>query len=180
MSKVPNPVRGYVTCPVCSSGSTVHIVGEGKLITHGEPPKNTRNAGLKYYRCPECGNSPMSKSVHSYIEQHSSDVPIEVETVSKPLPVQSDKTSDETDVTESSALLTESNEPPQPLIESEPNALPEQGSESAKPENNDLVTAKPKSMVFKVGVSIAALALVLVVMNLVQKRSSVEQGGEDE
>ena len=63
-----NPVRGAVRCPVCSSLSTVHQVGEGKLIAEGEPPKNSRNLGLKYYRCPSCGNSSMSKSVNQYIE----------------------------------------------------------------------------------------------------------------
>ncbi len=40
MSKAfANPVRGAVRCPVCSSLSTVHQVGEGKLIAEGEPPK---------------------------------------------------------------------------------------------------------------------------------------------
>jgi hypothetical protein len=68
MSKYPNPVRGYVTCPVCHTESTVHQVGEGRLIAEGEPPKNSRNLGLMYYRCPHCGNSSLSKSVHEYIE----------------------------------------------------------------------------------------------------------------
>lgn len=66
MSKQPNPVRGYVPCPVCASISTAHQVGEGKLIAEGEPPKNSRNLGLFYYRCPQCGNSSMSKSVNAY------------------------------------------------------------------------------------------------------------------
>ncbi|WP_456296841.1 hypothetical protein M1D72_10470 [Vibrio sp. AK197] len=71
MSRVfANPVRGAVRCPVCSSLSTVHQVGEGKLIAEGEPPKNSRNLGLKYYRCPSCGNSSMSKSVNQYVETH--------------------------------------------------------------------------------------------------------------
>ncbi|MFB9133501.1 hypothetical protein ACFSJQ_10305 [Vibrio olivae] len=71
MSRVfANPVRGAVRCPVCSSVSTVHQVGEGKLIAEGEPPKNSRNLGLKYYRCPSCGNSSMSKSVNQYVETH--------------------------------------------------------------------------------------------------------------
>ncbi|EMK6668555.1 hypothetical protein V9J75_002032 [Vibrio fluvialis] len=70
MSKHPNPVRGFVPCPVCQTVSTVHQVGEGKLMAEGEPPKNGRNLGLKYYRCPQCGNSSMSKSVNEYVEKH--------------------------------------------------------------------------------------------------------------
>ncbi len=65
MSK--NPVRGYILCPVCNSVSTVHQVGEGKLIATGEPPKNTRNTGKMYYKCPSCGNSPMSQSTHDFV-----------------------------------------------------------------------------------------------------------------
>ncbi|WP_240205367.1 hypothetical protein [Vibrio sp. CyArs1] len=80
MSKVPNPVRGYVTCPVCSETATVHMIGEGKLLSEGEPPKNPRNLGLLYYRCPNCGNSQMSKSVNQYITDHMSED--EPETVS--------------------------------------------------------------------------------------------------
>ncbi|MDE1210804.1 hypothetical protein [Vibrio aestuarianus] len=70
MSKYENPVRGVVRCPVCVSLSTVHQVGEGKLMAEGEPPKNGRNLGLKYYRCPKCGNSSMSKSVNEYVDKH--------------------------------------------------------------------------------------------------------------
>lgn len=76
MSKYPNPVRGYVPCPVCQSEATVHQVGEGRLIAEGEPTKNARNLGLKYYRCPSCGNSSMSKSVDSYIESNMSLEPL--------------------------------------------------------------------------------------------------------
>lgn len=39
-------------------------------MAEGEPPKNGRNLGLKYYRCPQCGNSSMSKSVNQYVENH--------------------------------------------------------------------------------------------------------------
>lgn len=39
-------------------------------MAEGEPPKNGRNLGLKYYRCPQCGNSSMSKSVNEYVENH--------------------------------------------------------------------------------------------------------------
>lgn len=70
MSRYDNPARGAVQCPVCHSVATVHHIGEGKLIAAGEPPKNSRNIGLKYYRCPKCGNSSMSRSVNDYIEKN--------------------------------------------------------------------------------------------------------------
>ncbi|HHX8641300.1 TPA: hypothetical protein ACVO4S_003451 [Vibrio diabolicus] len=73
MSKHPNPIRGHVSCPVCSSASTVHRVGEGKLIAEGEPTKNGRNLGLLYYKCPSCGNSPMSKSINAFVESNMVD-----------------------------------------------------------------------------------------------------------
>ncbi len=73
MSKHPNPVRGHVSCPVCHSHSTVHRVGEGKLIAEGEPTKNGRNLGLLYYKCPDCGNSPMSKSINAFVESNMVD-----------------------------------------------------------------------------------------------------------
>lgn len=66
MSKTPNPVRGHVLCPVCSCASTVHMVGEGRMIDTGEAVKNERNLGLLYYKCPSCGNAPMSRSVSEY------------------------------------------------------------------------------------------------------------------
>lgn len=55
MSK--NPVKGYVRChmPDCGSVSTVHAVGEHKILEAGEPPKNKRNVGRLYYNCPHCG-----------------------------------------------------------------------------------------------------------------------------
>ncbi len=68
MPKYDNPVRGFVRCPVCASAASVHQVGEGQLIATGEPPKNSRNLGLQYYRCPECGNSSISKKVNEFIE----------------------------------------------------------------------------------------------------------------
>ncbi|WP_198298125.1 hypothetical protein [Vibrio gazogenes] len=67
MARQQNPVRGFVRCPVCTSSSTVHQVGEGRLIETGEPPKNNRNLGLMYYRCPECGNSSISRKVNDFI-----------------------------------------------------------------------------------------------------------------
>lgn len=39
MAKYENPVRGYISCPVCQSAATTHQVGEGQLIASGEPPK---------------------------------------------------------------------------------------------------------------------------------------------
>ncbi|EGQ8242076.1 hypothetical protein FCU42_24100 [Vibrio parahaemolyticus] len=73
MSKHPNPIRGHVSCPVCHTASTVHRVGEGKLIAEGEPTKNGRNLGLLYYKCPNCGNSPMSKSINAFVESNMVD-----------------------------------------------------------------------------------------------------------
>lgn len=70
MSKTPNPVRGHVSCPVCHTNSTVHMIGEGKLIDSGETVKNGRNLGLLYYKCPNCGNASMSKSVSAYCTEH--------------------------------------------------------------------------------------------------------------
>ncbi|EGQ9171145.1 hypothetical protein ACFJ47_001941 [Vibrio cholerae] len=101
MSKHPNPIRGHVRCPVCSTPSTVHRVGEGKLIAEGEPTKNGRNLGLHYYRCPNCGNSAMSKTIDSYIVEHM--------------------VSDESQLT---AMSTELTETVQPLeIEPQPDVL---------------------------------------------------------
>ncbi|OIN25831.1 hypothetical protein [Vibrio barjaei] len=91
MSKVPNPVRGYVTCPVCSETATVHMIGEGKLLAEGEPPKNPRNLGLLYYRCPNCGNSQMSKSVNQYITDHMSEDEPETASASVTLETHADK-----------------------------------------------------------------------------------------
>ncbi|OIN23730.1 hypothetical protein [Vibrio barjaei] len=71
--KTPNPVRGYVDCPVCQSAATVHMVGEGRMIDTGEPPKNSRNLGKLYYRCPECGNSSVSNKVNEYCVDHMRD-----------------------------------------------------------------------------------------------------------
>lgn len=68
MAKYDNPIRGFVRCPVCATAASVHQVGEGQLIATGEPPKNSRNLGLQYYRCPECGNSSISKKVNEFIE----------------------------------------------------------------------------------------------------------------
>ncbi|WP_367989841.1 hypothetical protein AB2S62_21770 [Vibrio sp. NTOU-M3] len=72
-NRYPNPVRGAISCPVCSSASTVHQVGEGQLLATGEPTKNARNLGLFYYRCTECGNSSISKKVNDWIIENKVD-----------------------------------------------------------------------------------------------------------
>ncbi|NLS13355.1 hypothetical protein HGP28_10670 [Vibrio sp. SM6] len=69
-NKYPNPVRGRVHCPVCNTSSTVHVVGEGRLIAEGEPIKNGRNLGLYYYKCDECGNSAISRRVDEFVRQN--------------------------------------------------------------------------------------------------------------
>ena len=122
MAKVANPVRGYLPCPVCQSVATAHQVGEGKLIETGEPPKNNRNLGLLYYKCPKCGNSSMSKEVHSYVEKHvqpeSNLVSTEEVTVEQ---------------VDASLVLTE----PLTVIENEPEALPD------KVESVEVTVEKP-------------------------------------
>ncbi|WP_140323102.1 hypothetical protein, partial [Vibrio parahaemolyticus] len=35
--------------------------------------KNGRNLGLLYYKCPNCGNSPMSKSINAFVESNMVD-----------------------------------------------------------------------------------------------------------
>ncbi|QIA63328.1 hypothetical protein GT360_07260 [Vibrio astriarenae] len=52
-----NPVKGFIRChmPDCGCISTVHAVGEHKILTVGEPPKNQRNTGRLYFNCPNCG-----------------------------------------------------------------------------------------------------------------------------
>ncbi|WP_434997531.1 hypothetical protein ACRZ5S_14615 [Vibrio scophthalmi] len=72
-NQYPNPVRGYVPCAHCHAPSTVHSVGEGKLIATGETPKNARNIGKLYYKCPDCGNQTPSNKVSEYITAHQVD-----------------------------------------------------------------------------------------------------------
>lgn len=52
-----NPIKGFIHChmPDCGCVSTVHAVGEHKILTTGEPPKNQRNTGRLYFNCPNCG-----------------------------------------------------------------------------------------------------------------------------
>ncbi|MCG3758855.1 hypothetical protein EXA21_04700 [Vibrio cincinnatiensis] len=71
MSK--NPIKGYVCChmPDCGAVSTVHAVGEHKIITAGEPPKNKRNVGRLYYNCPNCGfQQGKGEAFQSWIKSH--------------------------------------------------------------------------------------------------------------
>ncbi|MBD8513164.1 hypothetical protein IFO68_10810 [Photobacterium sp. CAU 1568] len=90
MSK--NPTRGYIRCtvPECGEVCTVHMTGEHRLMESGEPPKNPRNIGKLYYRCPRCGNSTNSTSMHEHIEKHKVDTvqalgDAPVQTVSEPV-----------------------------------------------------------------------------------------------
>lgn len=93
MSKVhTNPVRGHVSCPVCQTTATVHQVGEGRLMAGGEPPKNSRNLGLLYYRCPDCGNSSVSKRVDAYIREAQTNAQTPSDKVTQPEPVTSEVT----------------------------------------------------------------------------------------
>ncbi|ODS10086.1 hypothetical protein [Vibrio scophthalmi] len=81
-NQYPNPVRGYVPCAHCHAPSTVHSVGEGKLIATGETPKNARNIGKLYYKCPDCGNQTPSNKVSEYITAHQVDSQSELQQVS--------------------------------------------------------------------------------------------------
>lgn len=57
-----NPKHGYIRCFSCGEPSTVHIMGEAKLLESGEPPKNLRNTGRYYFVCPKCGTSQPKNS----------------------------------------------------------------------------------------------------------------------
>ncbi|MCQ8869755.1 hypothetical protein [Vibrio splendidus] len=52
-----NPIKGFIRChmPDCGAIATVHAVGEHRILTEGNPPKNKRNTGRLYYNCPCCG-----------------------------------------------------------------------------------------------------------------------------
>ena len=155
MAKTPNPSKGFVPCPVCQTPSTVHMVGEGRLIETGEPPKNGRNLGLHYYRCPKCGNSSMSKSVSQYCIEHL----VSTESAVQPLPAKPEPIKpDSVEVVESTV---------EPLLET---PLPGENIEPSLP--NDLPNELPteprnyKPMILKVT---GCLALLLVVV-LIAKR----------
>ena len=157
MAKTPNPSKGFVPCPVCQTPSTVHMVGEGRLIETGEPPKNGRNLGLHYYRCPKCGNSSMSKSVSQYCIDHL----VSTESAVQPLPAKPEPTIP--DLVEAVEPVLESTveplvETPQPGENIEPSLLNELPTEP-----ND-VKSEPrnyKPMILKVT---GCLALLLVVV----------------
>ncbi|WP_283130701.1 hypothetical protein [Enterovibrio norvegicus] len=116
MPKFDNPVRGVLSCPVCSSKATAHQCGEGQLIATGEPPKNSRNVGLMYYRCPECGNSSISKKITEYIEANMSPPD------SEPLPFETanNKVFEPSTVIEQVTEQTETLTEPQAVIETLP------------------------------------------------------------
>ncbi|WP_159657178.1 hypothetical protein [Vibrio atypicus] len=153
MSKYPNPVRGYVSCPVCASASTVHQVGEGRLIELGEPPKNARNLGLKYYKCPECGNSSISKRIDDYITKNGVTEESELKAlIAEPLEVLG--------VTESSALETVESVEPELIAEPSDDkvgstALTESETEDKAPVSTSFFTFK--RVLTALGVLIALL-----------------------
>lgn len=144
MAKYENPVRGMLLCPVCSSVATAHQCGEGQLIATGEPPKNSRNIGIMYYRCPECGNSPISKKVSEFVESHM------VENESELTELSSVRVTEP--LTEESTLVTES--------EIEAQASPVAASSTELTEFKPPEKDKPnmlKWLVILLGVLVAAL-----------------------
>ncbi len=111
MSKYDNPVRGYIHCPVCQLESTVHQVGEGQLMATGEPPKNSRNLGILYYRCPDCGTSSMSKKTSAFIEANikaaKEELQVDEVTERQPLPTLPLLVESNNDLTENKPTLTD-------------------------------------------------------------------------
>lgn len=167
MSKHPNPIRGHVLCPVCSSPSTVHRVGEGKLIAEGEPTKNGRNLGLLYYKCPSCGNSPMSKSINSFVESNM------VESV------------DQLNTPESSDTVTNEGD----ISTVEPTIETVESTDKPSLEQNEVVTVETpeseppmpvKKRVFPVKKVLAGLAIVALLLwavrQLIPTNKPTEQG----
>ncbi|WP_038889636.1 hypothetical protein [Vibrio campbellii] len=151
MSKHPNPIRGHVSCPVCSSHATVHRVGEGKLIAEGEPTKNGRNLGLLYYKCPSCGNSPMSKSINSFVESNMVESVEQLNT-----PELSDAVTNESDISTVEPVVetVESTDTPS-LEQNEVVTVKVQESESPMP---------VKQRVFPVKKVLAGLAIVALLL----------------
>ena len=92
MPKYENPTKGFIACPVCNTAASVHACGEGQLLATGEPPKNSRNLGLHYYRCPQCGNSPISKSINDFVTGNMSETETEIK------PNQTDYLDDSTEI----------------------------------------------------------------------------------
>ncbi|MFH0287307.1 hypothetical protein ACGRSR_06600 [Vibrio owensii] len=167
MSKHPNPIRGHVSCPVCSSPSTVHRVGEGKLIAEGEPTKNGRNLGLLYYKCPSCGNSPMSKSINSFVESNMVESVDQLNT-----PELSDAVTNENDIStvESVVETVESTDTPS-LEQNEVVTVEVPESESPMPVKKRVFPVK------KVLAGLAIVALLLwAVRQLIPTKKPTEQG----
>ncbi|OEE40762.1 hypothetical protein [Vibrio ordalii] len=174
MSKYENPVRGVVHCPVCVSLSTVHQVGEGKLIAEGEPPKNGRNLGLKYYRCPKCGNSSMSKSVDEYVDKHmATDESALLEREASALPVLVEAL----DVTE--LTVSDSIETVEPLrVEESSTDRVESIIETETPTDKPLVEIRPfvtvKRVLMVLGVVLACLWAVRLLLPKPQPEESTD------
>ncbi|PTC01868.1 hypothetical protein C9980_25930 [Vibrio mediterranei] len=166
--KTPNPVRGYVDCPVCQSAATVHMVGEGRMIDTGEPPKNSRNLGKLYYRCPECGNSSVSNKVNEYCVDHmrgTSDkpqaLPDKVETLDSTVELTVEPTVGEVvENTDSTEMTTVD-----PMPTSEPT------KETVTPPKPSL-----KPQLFKVG---ACLGLILVLLFAIKRLLATHQSTQE-
>ncbi|UGA55299.1 hypothetical protein [Vibrio sp. VB16] len=141
-----NPKHGYIRCFSCGEPSTVHIMGEAKLLEMGEPPKNKRNTGRYYYVCPKCGTSQPKNSQEriqaALVEDVNQLPPIEIST-EKPLPVE---------VTKPSTDLT----------------VIEQKYKTVKSVANEPEPTKSKSTLLWVG-GAAALVLVFVLINVFPK-----------
>ncbi|MCG9787565.1 hypothetical protein L1D61_10405 [Vibrio mediterranei] len=162
--KTPNPVRGYVDCPVCQSAATVHMVGEGRMIDTGEPPKNSRNLGKLYYRCPECGNSSVSNKVNEYCVDHMRGtsekpqaLPDKVETLDSTVELTVEPTVDEVvENTDSTEMTTV-----------DPTPITEPTEETVTPPKPSL-----KPQLLKVG---ACLGLILVLLFAIKRLLATPQ-----
>ncbi|MDP2573252.1 hypothetical protein Q8W40_13760 [Vibrio penaeicida] len=169
MPKYDNPVRGKLRCPVCQSVATAHQCGEGQLIATGEPPKNSRNIGLLYYRCPECGNSPISKKVSEYVETHRVDESTDL----LPLEAAPEQVRQFDEITEPDKPNV--TEPAGELEASQDKALNRETNESAPP---------PKPASFPVKRVLAGLGVLIFMVwalcQLMPKKDNASQGGEHE
>ncbi|EGQ8446144.1 hypothetical protein GTP59_04800 [Vibrio alginolyticus] len=171
MSKHPNPIRGHVSCPVCQSPSTVHRVGEGKLIAEGEPTKNGRNLGLLYYKCPSCGNSPMSKSINAFVEANMVDSVEQLE-VSDAVTIEA-----ESPTVEPVHEIVASTDMPS-IVAAEPVEAPSVETEQVtEPEPAPTPVKKPPFPVKKVLAGIAFVALLIwAIRQLMPTKQPTEQG----
>ncbi|MBE4035687.1 hypothetical protein HJ123_01365 [Vibrio parahaemolyticus] len=171
MSKHPNPTRGHVSCPVCHTASTVHRVGEGKLIAEGEPTKNGRNLGLLYYKCPNCGNSPMSKSINAFVESNMVDSVEQLE-VSDAVTIDAELPTVEPVVETVASIDTPSVE----VIE-QVNAPSVETESPTEPEPVATPVKKPPFPVKKVLAGIAFVALLIwAIRQLMPTKQPTEQG----